>query len=55
MAKAFTWFDGDLGILTPIRILQDIILLIHLRRLQLEFLIMDGQRSDSEQITYFSG
>ncbi|KAJ6870966.1 hypothetical protein NC652_036589 [Populus alba x Populus x berolinensis] len=31
MAKAFTWLGGDLVILTPIRILQDIIFLIHLR------------------------
>jgi hypothetical protein len=43
MAINFTWLDGDLRILTPIRILQDIISLIRLRRLQLEFLIMDGQ------------
>ncbi|KAL3586865.1 hypothetical protein D5086_013732 [Populus alba] len=38
-------------ILTPLRILQDMISLIHTRRLRLEFRIMDGQRSDSEQIT----
>jgi len=42
------WGSGNFDL----RILQDIILLIHLRRLQLEFLIMDGQRSDSEQITF---
>jgi hypothetical protein len=52
MAIDFTWLDGDLRILTPIRILQDIISLIRLRRLQLEFLMMDGQRSDLEQITF---